>query len=642
MMAIQTILNRIAALSIGASQFTFSIVVAVFVLCIALGSFAVSALRRIPIGTAVVTQWILVLLLVALYLQVSSAPYWAHVVRTWFGTQPNEFLRYQLALAALILLVLAIPIGLSGALLPLLFHALRREIDDLGAMAGRLYGANTVGSLLGSLVGGYLLLYWLDLHQVARIALFSLSVAAFLLSARLLPGRWTLVSGIALALTIVVLLALPPWSQHNLTSGAFRLRVASDATRAGPAAFFKQMRALGNLLYYRDDPTVTISVRETTAGSRGLFTNGKPDTLIPTELRTVVLLGVLPCLFAEQCQSAFVIGLGTGATAGALGNLDAMQRVVVAEISPGVEAALPLFASKHNGDPGRNPRIEVRRGDAYRTLLRDGSRYDVIVSAPSNPWVTGVENLYSREFLLAAKQRLNPGGVYAQWFHLYESSRGALELVLRTYASVFDAVAVWAGGPTDLILLGWDGAERALDVVRIEARMKQPDYATRLQSIQLEAPLALLAHELLPLGVVQTALGPGETLRLMHPILSYQAGIDFFVGKNAELPGTAPLETAQIATRNSLVRRYTELHGGSLSDEERRDLVFSSCSESASSCATLMGWWAAENPSSLLRQGTAHFPIDPKLVTVDRTSCSSSTIRATAGPRPDRLPPPRR
>lgn len=614
MMAIQTTLNRIAALSIGASQFTFSIVVATFVLCIALGSLAVSALRRIPQGASVVTQWLLVALLLLLYLQVSNAPYWAHLVRTWFDREPAQFLSYQLTLGAMLLLVLAVPIGLSGALLPLLFHALRREVGDLGSAAGRLYSANTVGSLLGSLVGGYLLLYWLDLHHVARIAVLALAVGAFLLSLRLLATRWVVASGVALAVTTAILFALPPWSQANLTSSSFRERAAVAETAQGPEAFFEWRSQMGTLLFYDDDPTLTASVRALMNGSTGLFTNGKPDTSVPIELTTVLLLGALPCLFAEQCKSAFVVGLGTGVTAGVLGQLDGMERVVVAEISPAVRDALPYFAD-FNAGVGEDPRVEIRHGDAYRALLRDQSRYDAIVSEPSNPWVSGVENLYSREFLQSAKQRLSPGGVYAQWFHTYESSDQSLELVLRTYASVFADVAVWRGMGPDLIILGFDRAEHALDVARLETRMRLPGYAGQLARIERNEPLALLSQELLPLGVAHAAVaGEGETISLLHPVLSHRASIDFFVGAGASLPDTAKLERALVAARNSLVRRYVALHGGSLDEEGRLDLVMPSCTLSRSACATLMGNWAAEVPDSELLQQTAHHLIDGGLV----------------------------
>jgi spermidine synthase len=182
MMTLQTILNRIGGLAFGSSQFTFAMVVAVFVLCIALGSLGVSAFNRIPRGFVVGSQWLLVFLLFPLYVLMGDAPYWAHVIRVIFRPIELAFYGYQIATFTGLLLLLAVPIGLSGALLPLLFHELRREVRDLGSVAGRLYAWNTIGSLLGALVGGYVLFFWLDLHHIYRVAMGALAVGAALLT----------------------------------------------------------------------------------------------------------------------------------------------------------------------------------------------------------------------------------------------------------------------------------------------------------------------------------------------------------------------------------------------------------------------------------------------------------------------------
>ncbi|MFB3118789.1 MAG: hypothetical protein ACE1ZP_08475, partial [Myxococcota bacterium] len=158
MMALQTTFNRVGALAFGASQFTFALIVAVFVACIALGSLTVSAIGRIPRGLVVGSQWLLVLLLFPLYLAMEDAGYWAHVIRVVFYPIDEAFYAYHLLNFEAVFLVLFVPIGLSGALLPLLFHELRREVRELGSVAGRLYAWNTFGSLLGALFGGYLLL----------------------------------------------------------------------------------------------------------------------------------------------------------------------------------------------------------------------------------------------------------------------------------------------------------------------------------------------------------------------------------------------------------------------------------------------------------------------------------------------------
>jgi spermidine synthase len=139
MMALQTTLNRLGALALGSSHFTFAMVVAVFVLCLALGSFAVSGLARIPRSLVAGSQWLLVGLLFPLYFWMADVGYWAHWIRVQVGGLDAVFSEYQLAIFLSTLAVLAIPIGLSGALLPLLFHQLRREVRNLGAVAGRLY-----------------------------------------------------------------------------------------------------------------------------------------------------------------------------------------------------------------------------------------------------------------------------------------------------------------------------------------------------------------------------------------------------------------------------------------------------------------------------------------------------------------------
>ena len=136
MMTLQSVLIRLGGLTFGSSQFTFSMVVAVFVLCIALGSFAVSALPRIPAVLLPGALWILLLLLGALYAVADTAPYWAHALRNLYRNQSASFYLYQLQAFLGVLLCLALPVALSGAVLPLMFHALRERVTNLGDVAG--------------------------------------------------------------------------------------------------------------------------------------------------------------------------------------------------------------------------------------------------------------------------------------------------------------------------------------------------------------------------------------------------------------------------------------------------------------------------------------------------------------------------
>jgi SAM-dependent methyltransferase len=294
-----------------------------------------------------------------------------------------------------------------------------------------------------------------------------------------------------------------------------------------------------------------------------------------------------------------VIGYGTGVTAGELAALELARSVHVAEISQGVIDAAPLF-DEGNLNASKNPKVTIRRGDAYRTLLRSEGQYDLILSEPSNPWVTGVEMLYSVEFLEAARKRLAPGGVYAQWFHLYELDVETVQLVLRTYVSVFPHVSVWFTMGPDLLLLGFDRPDRALDVGALEERFRRPDFAAGFERVGIEEFPALLAHELLPLGTLHATVLDGELHTLRRPILSHQAARAFFRGRTATLPRFATLAGARVGWQNSLLRRYS---GGSPREPLPEPVLAAATGETCrrtqhAACATLLARGKRDYPES--------------------------------------------
>jgi len=598
MMTIQTTLNRLGALALGSSQFTFAMVVAVFVLAIALGSLCVSALARIPRGVVLASQWGLVLLLFALYGPLGDAPYWAHVVRVLFREIDQAFYAYHGVLIGLLLAVLLLPIGLSGALLPLLFHQLRREVRDLGAVAGRLYAWNTLGSLLGALLGGYLLLLWLDLHHVYRIALAALAGSAALLTFLLLRRQSSVVAVGMLAPALLAIALLPAWSPDRLSAGTFRNRQPGQFSFAGPDAFFGH-RDRGDVIFYDDDPTSSVGVLEPQgkAEERGIIVNGKPDGNLRGDYATMALSALLPALMADRYEHSFVIGWGTGVTTGELAALEDSRRVRVAEISRGVLAAAPLF-DVGNLAASRSPKVEVRQGDAYRTLLQSDDEYDLIVSEPSNPWVNGVEMLYSLEFLSAARARLAPGGVYAQWFHVYESDADVVALVLRNYAAVFPRVSVWYALGSDLLLLGFDREDRALDLDRLARRFEQSDFRAGFRRVEIETFPQLLAHEILPLGTLHATPLPGDHHTLRHPVLSYRAARAFFLGEYASFPSYLKPAQISVATHNSLMRRLVRSGGASAEDALAAATRESCRFDRREECATLFARWRRDLPDS--------------------------------------------
>ncbi|MEW6267744.1 MAG: fused MFS/spermidine synthase [Thermodesulfobacteriota bacterium] len=599
MMTVQTVLIRLAGLAFGSSHFTFAMVVAAFVLCIALGSFGVSALRRITPAMTVASQWALVAALLVLDTQLEDAPYWAHVLRVSFASDDAAFYAYYATCFAAVLGVLVVPVLLSGATLPLLFHHLRGSIGDLGAVAGKLYSWNTIGSLLGALLGGYVLFFWVDMHAVFEVACGALVVGATILTL-LMPGARLRVAGVACAAgALAVLFALPAWSPQRLSAGLFRVRAATERTHLGPDAFFADDGGV-EILYYRDDPVASIAVKEFPLWegrtTRSIVTNGKPDGALALDYTTMALLALVPALVAERAETAFVVGWGTGVTVGELAALRSMREVVVAEISPAVMQAAPYF-EEGNRSASRSDEVRVVVSDAYRALLRSTRPFDVIVSEPSNPWVTGVEMLFSREFLEAARARLAPGGVLAQWFHTYETDDETLGVVLRTYASVFDRVAVWYTMSNDLLLLGFQAPDAEIDLDRLARRAAHVDFARGLKRAGVPGVPALLAHELLPIGAVSADAGTGPVHTLLHPILSHHAARAFFRGGAADLPEAARLAGGSGGSA-SLLQRWAARSGGRLREEDRAQAVRETCEHRVRECAVMLAQWLADDPSS--------------------------------------------
>lgn len=616
MMAFQTTLNRVGGLAFGASHFTFAMVVAVFVLCIALGSLAVSTLRRISPLLIVGSQWLLVLLLIALYFRLPDSTYYAHLLRMVFRNHYIAFYPYHFAALACGLLVLLVPIGLSGALLPLLFHHLRREVGTLGSIAGRLYSWNTIGSLLGALLGGYVLLFWLELHQV-----YSVAVAAMILAAGILTVLVARVSPIAVALLVVLpgiagLASLPEWEPARMAAGLFRMRAPHAASFSGPDGFFGA-RNDNPVIFHTDDPITSVTVREGprmgTRLNRTLFTNGKSDGNLITDQATMALNGLLPALMAEKLERCYVIGFGLGVTTGELAALNGTREVHVAEISQGVIDAAPLF-DEGNLRASRSPKVVFHRSDAYRALLRSEGKWDVIASEPSNPWVTGVEMLYSVDFLEAVRERLAPGGVFAQWFHLYELDEQIAALVLRNYAAAFPHVSVWFTMSNDVLLLAFDRPGRAMNLDALEARYRQPDFAAAFERLGVESFAALLAHEQIPLGTLQSANLSGELHTLRHPILSHLAARAFFRGEVATIPKFVRPRSVRIGTSNSLLLRYAKRRGG-IGEDLLEAATRETCRLArAADCATFFAYWRRTHPDSMRLSaalGRARRP-DPK------------------------------
>jgi len=296
-------------------------------------------------------------------------------------------------------------------------------------------------------------------------------------------GTGALATGIA----VVMLTFGTAWDRELLASGAYLYApyVPKDLD------LDTQLKA-GTLLYDRDGSASTVSVKQLT-GTTTLAVDGKVDASNRSDMLTQKLLAHLPLLLHDNPREIAIVGLGSGVTVGAALR-HPITRADVIEISPEVVEASQYFAAE-NQHALADPRTHLIVGDGRSHLLLSSRQYDVIISEPSNPWIAGVAALFTREFFVAARARLAPGGIICQWAHTYNISDRDLRAIVATFTSVFPSGTLWLVGGDDVLLVAsGDGAPgNALDarLANIERHWHRPGVAQDLETVAAVEPFSM-------------------------------------------------------------------------------------------------------------------------------------------------------
>jgi spermidine synthase len=429
----------------GSSVYGVSITLATFLLGIALGAaLAARFLRRrrteyplLRLARALAASAILafVSLLVA-----RSLPFLFLNFYTSSSGRESALFLSQFVIASILMLPSSMA---SGAVLPLAVDALPRA-RDVSFQLARLYGANLAGSSLGALLASALLLASLGIEFSIRVAAVAVLVVSLALVLR--SPKFSAVTGAAASSFILLIVALDPSGESSLKS--FGIYSGARTYARYEIGQLRDIVSSHKLLFYRDGPTASVAVQEIER-FRLLKINGKTDASNgPGDKKTQLLLAHLPFLAADAKRVA-VVGWGSGMTVGAV--LDhPVASVDAFEIEPAVIEASRFF-EPDNGKPLEDERLTLVMGDARSALRRGEGLYDIVISEPSNPWLTGVANLFTRDFFEIVAKRLTEEGVLCQWFHLYGMSDASARSLLATLRQVFPHVVAFQD--RDLILL---------------------------------------------------------------------------------------------------------------------------------------------------------------------------------------------
>ncbi len=458
-MALQLAWVRALTLVLGSSVYAFSVTLATYLAGIALGSLLFARLRRVrePVAwaagleTAVGLLALLGLPVIGRLPELFLAAYRAGAQESFASLQGVGVL-----LASSVILA---PTLCLGALFPLLTALAASRADAVGRDVGRAAAANSIGTVVGIVTAGLFALPVLGVQgTVVGAAALHGVVGGWLWLERgrkrpaaslLRNPRFHVV--VAAAVLLLLATAVPRWDPVVMTTGPFI--AASRIVDVPEGETFREwIRRRNRLVYYAEGADGNVSVRDV-GEERLLVINGKADGSRHGDRKTQLVVGHLPLLMHERPADVLMVGLGTGMTAGAAVAHEAIERLEVLEISPEVVEASQFFQDENKGVLF-DPRLRLVIADARNHLRTTGKLYDVIISEPSNPWISGISNLFTREFFALALRHLAVGGVMSQWFHTYSMSEADLRGVLATYRSVFPYVTVWTPQLGDLVLIG--------------------------------------------------------------------------------------------------------------------------------------------------------------------------------------------
>jgi len=468
----EVIWTRLLGLMLGATVYTFSIILAVFLVGLGLGSFNGSLLSRMvkPRLALGLSQLALVGAIAWTAVMLSkSLPYWP--INPLLST--SFWYTFQVDLVRSIWAILPATL-LWGASFPLALASAASREEDSARLVGGIYAANTAGAILGALSFSLVLVPWIGTQGCERVLIVLAAVSAlFVLVPLVMSSRTVLGSlGLAAALVVAGLLA-------SNVSGAPPMLIAY-----GRRIMTSMNRS--TILYAGEGMNSSIAISKWDDGAVQFHVSGKVEASTePYDMRMQRMLGHLPGLLHPNPRSVLVVGFGAGVTAGTFVLYPEIQRIAICEMEPLIPPTATEYFGKENYNVMHDPRVEIVYDDARHFVLTTREKFDIITSDPIHPWVKGSATLYSKEYFELVKEHLNPGGLVTQWVPLYESDATTVKSELATFFEVFPNGTVWGnsnGGGYDTVVMGQADATR-IDLDAVERRADQPDHAAVKKSL---------------------------------------------------------------------------------------------------------------------------------------------------------------
>ena len=512
-MSLQIAWTRLLDLLLGSSVYAFSIILTTFLAGLAAGSFVssrIAARVRAPavwlcaaqaaVGVTALAGVFLFNSLFYMFLRIFLNP------RSLFlGLASAKDLQLEESVGSLFFanfvlaaVIIFLPTFFMGAAFPMGVRAYAGELGRLGRRVGEIYSVNTLGAIVGSFLGGFVLLPLLGLQVTVEVGvlLYAASAAALALGLRRLPPAFRAAPAVlAVAMAVTAFGFAPKADPHVLSSGIYKYASYYKDVNSY-AAFRAQTSPLRRrVVFFREGITTTVTVIRFNR-QVSMCVNGKVDGSSVGDMTTEVLSGHLPMLFVENPSRALVVGYGTGVTVGAVAQHPGLA-VDIVELEGGVIEGGKFFRHVNHDTEAlvRAGKVRILKDDGRNFLLASRDTYDLIVSEPSNPWISGASKLFTLDFFRIAAKRLSANGVFAQWVQLYGMDERNVRSLLRTFREAFGSIVIFQPSPcADLLLIGRKGGDLAVPPGRLEEVFRVPGAAADLALINIRSPGALAAY----------------------------------------------------------------------------------------------------------------------------------------------------
>ena len=470
----EVVWTRLLGYLFGLTVYCFSVILAVFLIGLAIGSSVGSMMVR-TIRARLALGWTQMLLTAGIawtaWIIAKSLPFWP--INPLLQISPWHTFQLDMVRALWAILPPAI---LWGASFPMAVAALSAPGRDGARVMGSVYAANTAGAIVGALATSLVLVPWIGTQQTQRVLLCAAAVSGIAVLLPLIRANKSM--GMAAGLAAAVMAAA--WLSSGLSAVpgeliAYGRRMAINVGKS-------------QLLYTIEGRNSSVAITQWNDGAVEIDVNGHVEATTETyDMKLQRMVGHLPGILKPDAKSVLGIGFGAGVSAGTFTRYPNIEHITICEIEPVIPPTSTRFFGKYNYRVYENPKTRVVFDDARHYLMTTTDKYDIIASDPLDVFAKGTAAIYSKEYFESVKRHLNPGGMFTLYVPLYESDVRTVKSELATFFAAFPYSTIWAntinGQGYDMVFMGHLEPPK-IDVDAVVARMQTAEMAPVVESLR--------------------------------------------------------------------------------------------------------------------------------------------------------------